>query len=315
VRFAVTDTIALPEPASRLGVFEPSADVVPYSKWYAVALPDGLTVPLTIAVADATLDACPVEAAGAGGAGDAAVVVVLADVVVVGVARTLLCVVVPGFVPEGCPADAACPLEEELELELEAFAEPAFVVSGTVAEVDPVGGHLSDRSVASCCFAVVTACSSVESCNLAVATADCAWSRLEAFDAFSAAVGPPCAVASALSAWARFACAAASEVSAVVGSIVARICPDVTWSPTLTFTAVTVPLVPKSAEAEFVADTLPDAVTLDCTVPVVTVAVRWVPVLAIEPPVNPYTALRAKKTTAQAPASAIRYAILEFLRR
>ena len=47
------------------------------------------------------------------------------------------------------------------------------------------------------------------------------------------------------------------------------------------------PLVPKSTEAEFVAETLPDALTLDCTVPIVTVAVRWAPLLAAPLPVEP----------------------------
>ena len=91
--------------------------------------------------------------------------------------------------------------------------------------------------------------------------------------------------------------AASSVVSAVVGSIVPSTWPVFTRSPTATFTEVTVPLVPKSTEAEFAAETFPEALTLDCTVPRATVAVRCVPVLADELLLeNPYTASSAKNT-------------------
>jgi hypothetical protein len=67
--------------------------------------------------------------------------------------------------------------------------------------------------------------------------------------------------------------------------------------PTATWTAVKVPLVAKFADAVRATPTLPDALTLDCTVPRATVAVRCAPVLAAEPLLkNPYTALSAKKT-------------------
>ena len=42
----------------------------------------------------------------------------------------------------------------------------------------------------------------------------------------------------------------------------------------MTSTAVNVPLVAKSADAEVATPTFPDALTLDCTVPRATVAVR-----------------------------------------
>jgi hypothetical protein len=48
-----------------------------------------------------------------------------------------------------------------------------------------------------------------------------------------------------------------------------------------------VPFVPKFADADVATETLPDALTLDCTVPCATVAVRWEPVDADDPPRNP----------------------------
>jgi len=60
-------------------------------------------------------------------------------------------------------------------------------------------------------------------------------------------------------------------------SIFASTCPTFTWSPTATSTAVNVPLVAKFADADLATPTLPDALTLDCTVPRTTVAVRWDP--------------------------------------
>jgi hypothetical protein len=48
-----------------------------------------------------------------------------------------------------------------------------------------------------------------------------------------------------------------------------------------------VPLVPKFADADVATETLPDALTLDCTVPTVTVAVRCEPVEDDDPPRNP----------------------------
>jgi hypothetical protein len=52
-------------------------------------------------------------------------------------------------------------------------------------------------------------------------------------------------------------------------------------------TAVSVPLVPKPTEAEVAAETLPDALTLDCTVPRATVVVRCAPALVVELLANP----------------------------
>lgn len=64
------------------------------------------------------------------------------------------------------------------------------------------------------------------------------------------------------------------SASAAAESSVASFCPTVTRSPTLTATAVTVPLVEKFAAAERATLTLPDAVTDDCTIPRATVTVR-----------------------------------------
>ena len=77
-----------------------------------------------------------------------------------------------------------------------------------------------------------------------------------------------------LSACARFACAVWSTFWALVGSSFATTCPTFTFCPTATSTAVSVPLVPNPTEAELATPTLPDALTLDWTIPRLTVAVR-----------------------------------------
>jgi len=90
-----------------------------------------------------------------------------------------------------------------------------------------------------------------------------------------------------LRACARFASACCRVLSAEVGSIFARTCPALTLSPTATFSAVNVPLVVKPADAEVATLTLPLALTLDCTVPSATVAVRCDPAELDEPLKNP----------------------------
>ena len=67
--------------------------------------------------------------------------------------------------------------------------------------------------------------------------------------------------------------AAARFSSADVGSIVARISPALTVSPTAVSTASRVPLVAKLTVVEFTAERFPEAVTLLSTVPRVTVVV------------------------------------------
>ena len=156
-----------------------------------------------------------------------------------------------------------------------------------LADVDPAGGQPSASSTSSCFFAAVTACSSVVSCNCAAVTSASACWRLELFVAWSAAVGPASAAARALSACASVACEASSEASAVVGSSFAITWPARTWSPTATYTSLSVPLVPKSAEADVATLTFPDALTLDWTVPYATVAVRCAAELDVVPPRNP----------------------------
>jgi hypothetical protein len=117
-----------------------------------------------------------------------------------------------------------------------------------------------------------------------VVTVSCDCCRLEAFEARCAAVSPLSAVVSAVSAWARFAWADLSVFSAEVGSILAMSWPALTCWPTTTSTAVSVPLVPKAAVADSATPTLPEALTLACTVPRVTVAVRCEPALVVELP-------------------------------
>jgi hypothetical protein len=73
---------------------------------------------------------------------------------------------------------------------------------------------------------------------------------------------------------AREASAALSAVSALVGSIVASTCPALTCWPTLTFTAVRVPLTGKSTMSLAVELMLPVAVSTSSTLPSCTVTVR-----------------------------------------
>ncbi len=72
--------------------------------------------------------------------------------------------------------------------------------------------------------------------------------------------------------------------SASVGSRVPSTCPAVTFCPAVTSTAASVPLTAKLTEAEVAALTLPDADTLDCTVPRVTVTVLAVELAADDDP-------------------------------
>lgn len=78
----------------------------------------------------------------------------------------------------------------------------------------------------------------------------------------------------------------------------ASTCPAFTLSPTFTSTLVSLPLVVKPTAAELATPTLPEALTLDWTIPRATVAVRWALPLADEPSRKPYTALSATTTTA-----------------
>jgi hypothetical protein len=73
---------------------------------------------------------------------------------------------------------------------------------------------------------------------------------------------------------------------------------------------VSVPLEVKSTDDEVPTLTLPEAVTLDCTVPRATVAVRCTAVPDEDVPRNPYTELTANRAAAAAtsPRAPIRIA-------
>ncbi|HUY72664.1 MAG TPA: hypothetical protein VMV08_10505 [Gaiellaceae bacterium] len=94
-------------------------------------------------------------------------------------------------------------------------------------------------------------------------TVSCDCCRLAAFEARCAAVSPLCAAANVLCATARLAWADWSVFCALVGSIFASTWPALTWAPTATSTAVSVPPVPKLADAVLATPTLPEALTLD----------------------------------------------------
>ena len=64
---------------------------------------------------------------------------------------------------------------------------------------------------------------------------------------------------------------------ACVASSLAMTWPLLTCEPTLTVSAVSVPLVPNAGDDVCVAETLPEAETLDCTVPREAVTVRAMP--------------------------------------
>ena len=59
----LTNTDPDPDPSSIVAVDdERFAADVPYSKWWVVSRPPGLTVPLSVAVVEPTAEACPVVA-------------------------------------------------------------------------------------------------------------------------------------------------------------------------------------------------------------------------------------------------------------
>jgi hypothetical protein len=69
---AFTATFAEPEPAVVVGVFEPYDVDVPYSNHQVVAVPPGLTVPVSVAVVPPTELTGPVSAVGAAAAAPSA---------------------------------------------------------------------------------------------------------------------------------------------------------------------------------------------------------------------------------------------------
>jgi len=188
--------------------------------------------------------------------------------------------------PEPPPDDDPPPPLGEAMLEAELPAVPAVPADEEVPDDEEMpdeappapdegnGRQLRFWSLASWAFAVTSVAVSVTSCCWSVVTASWACCKLDVFESRWAAVRPLLAVESALSACARFACAESKVFCALVGSTVASIWPALTWSPAATSTAVSVPLVPKLTDAELATPTLPDALTLDCTMPRVTVAVR-----------------------------------------
>jgi len=231
-------------------------------------------------------------------------VVVVAPVVVVGPADPVVPVGTVASTPFRLPAwdGALVPAVDpfavdsvELETEPLEVAVEACDDEPTTGEpddvepddVEPDGGQLRARSFASCALAAASADLSVLSCWRAVVNWDWDCWRLTSFEAFCASVSPALAVASVLWAWARFAWAEASVACAVDGSTFASTSPAVTRSPTATSTSLNVPLVPKSAADELATLTFPEAVTLDCTVPRATVAVRWIPAFDVELSRNP----------------------------
>ena len=71
---AVTLIELLPAPRLPSGVREPSFEVVPYSKWYVVAAPRGLTRPVRVALLAVTSRTPPVATPGGVGFGGGAAV-------------------------------------------------------------------------------------------------------------------------------------------------------------------------------------------------------------------------------------------------
>jgi hypothetical protein len=166
---------------------------------------------------------------------------------------------------------------------LDALPEPAAAAPDPLA----VAGNPSLASRASCVCAEASALLSAASCCASVVTVCLACWRLIVFASRCAAVSPLSALASALRAVARLALADASVLRALVGSIVAIAWPARTCSPGTTSTAVIVPLVAKFADADCATATLPEALTLESTVPRLTVAVRRDPAPLDAPAVKP----------------------------
>jgi hypothetical protein len=180
-------------------------------------------------------------------------------------------------------------------------AVPLDEAPPVVAEVaDADGGQLSASSSASFFSAAANADLSETSCWFAAVTWSCALRKLTAFESFCALVRPPSADDSVLWACSRLASADWSAVCAGTGSILASTCPDLALSPAATSTAVSVPLAAKFTDDDVATLTFPDAVTLDCTVPRATVAVRCTAAPDDEAPRNPYTEFAANKANTAA---------------
>ena len=101
--------------------------------------------------------------------------------------------------------------------------------------------------------------------------------RLAEFCARWPVVPPASAFESVVSSLAKLACAEASVAFASVALMRPSTWPFVTLEPTATVSDVSVPLVPNEGDAVWPAEMLPEADTLDCTVPRVTVTVRATP--------------------------------------
>jgi hypothetical protein len=247
---------------------------VPYSNQYVVSRPLGFTLPLSVAAEEPTAEACPVVTVGATAA-TVERVTAATPFRTPAVGEPVDFADEPPAEPDEPPDDeppaddepvvAELPAAEALEPDEPADAElPDDEAPPLEAdEVEPEAGQLSSRSFAAWALAVASVDLSELSCSRAFANVNWACWRLTVFEASCAVVGPLLALARVLSAWARFACADSSAFCALVGSIFPSTCPTLTWEPTATSTAVSVPLVAKFADAEFTTPTFPEALTLD----------------------------------------------------
>jgi hypothetical protein len=281
---AVTVAAEVPLPALIFAVAEPYEAFVPYWKTKVVAAPPGFTVPVSVTAFVVTVPVEPVLAVAAV-AVETACCVRAPSVVEVVVAGVVLVAVVE---VEPLVADVEVVAVVELD-ELEELVDGALddVTELPVAPVAPDeleldAGQPSAMSAASCfcaCATVVSSSASVSFADVSCEVADC---RLDDACARCAVVPPASAVVSVLWSFASVAFALASVAFAVVALIRPITWPFFTFEPTETASEVSVPLVAKVGDSVSAVEMLPDAETLDATVPRATVTVRATPLEAAD---------------------------------
>jgi hypothetical protein len=273
---AVTVSDALPLPALIFAVDEPYDAFVPYWNTNVVAAPPGSTVPVSVTAFVVTVPVEPVLAVAAVAVETACcvrepsvVVVVVAGVVLVAVVEVDP-LVVDDEVVEVVPLDE---LEELVDGVPEELSElPVAPVAPD--EVELVAGQPSAMSAASCFCAWATVVSSSASVSFAEVSCEVADCRLDVACARCVVVPPASAVVSVVWSFASVALALASVAFAVVALIRPITWPFFTLEPSETASEVSVPLVAKVGDSVSAVEMLPDAETLDETVPRATETVR-----------------------------------------
>jgi hypothetical protein len=160
--------------------------------------------------------------------------------------------------------------------------DPPLRPDDPVPEDETAAGQPSCWSMTSCFLAAVSAVWSVARFCWAELSWSLAELRLDAVCARWLVVPPARAVASACSSFASVALADARVDFASVALMRPSTWPLVTFEPTETVRAVSVPVVANVGDSVSAVEMFPEADTLDCTVPRATVTVRATPLAAAE---------------------------------